>query len=176
MLLLCLLFDLAGASGAEKLKGRLGWFTIFKVKTNLSFVSISWSKIVGSKSENIALVTFGEPCGLLVPLPAFEKRVNISKDCRKLYLDQLEKEDAGRYTAEIISQSNTVVNESFDLSVYSKYPSGQAKWVPVWGGSWRERQVGFEAGISRATSLWTSGGTGWTHKLFGGKSRSYLKC
>ncbi|XP_039224601.1 uncharacterized protein LOC120319614 isoform X1 [Crotalus tigris] len=113
-----ILFLGAGASGAEKLNGRLGWSTIFKVKTNLSFVSISWSKIVGSKSENIALVTFGEPCGLLVPLPAFEKRVNISKDCRTLYLDQIEKEDAGRYTAEIISQNNTVVKESFDLSVY----------------------------------------------------------
>ncbi|XP_058016749.1 uncharacterized protein LOC131186840 [Ahaetulla prasina] len=109
----------AGASGAEELNGVLGESVTFQLKTNLSFVSIFWSKIVGSKSENISVVAFGEPPGLLVPLPSFQKRVNISKDCRELHLSQLEKEDTGRYTAGIVLQSRETVDESFDLRVFN---------------------------------------------------------
>lgn len=134
------------------------------MKTNLSFDSISWSKIVGSKSENIAVVTFGEPCGLLVPLPAYEKRVNVSKDCRALYLDQLQKGDASRYTAEITSQNNTVVNESFDLTVSSKYPNGQANVASHTGcqgerGRWALKLEYPERPLPG------SDGTSWSHKL-----------
>lgn len=102
---------------------------MFQVKTSTPFIMISWTKIVGSRSRNISVVTFGEPCGLLVPLQDFQKRVNISKDCRGFHLSQLEKEDAGRYTAVIISHNKTLVDESFELNVYSKYPSHVRKFL-----------------------------------------------
>ncbi|XP_070806468.1 SLAM family member 5-like isoform X1 [Pituophis catenifer annectens] len=101
-----------------KVTGILGDSVTFQVKSSLPFKSISWSKIASSKSETIAVVTFGEPCGRLVPDPAYEKRVTISKDCRELQLSHLRKEDTGRFTAVIIPSDAEKVDESFDLQIF----------------------------------------------------------
>ncbi|KAG8146572.1 hypothetical protein E2320_013717, partial [Naja naja] len=108
-------------SGAE-LNGILGESVTFQVKTSPPFEAISWNKIVNANSRNIALVRF-EPCSIVFLHPEFQRRVNISRDCRELHLSHLKKEDAGRYTAGIVLQTSKSVDESFDLRLFSKYPS-----------------------------------------------------
>ncbi|KAG8146567.1 hypothetical protein E2320_013710, partial [Naja naja] len=107
-----------GASGAENLNGVLGESVTFQVKISTPFVMIFWTKIVDSESRNVSVVTFGKPCGLLVPLQDFQKRVDISKDCSELLLSHLKEEDAGRYNAKIISKNSTVKDASFELNIY----------------------------------------------------------
>ncbi|XP_060538586.1 SLAM family member 5-like isoform X2 [Pantherophis guttatus] len=124
-----------GASGAEN--GVLGESVTFQVKISTPFEIIFWTKIVGGESRNISVVTFGKPCGLLVPLQDFQKRVNISKDCSKLLLRHLKKDDAGRYSAKIISQNNKVEDVSFELHVYRRLLGSQLRvtCVPDGAGS-----------------------------------------
>ncbi|KAK9391363.1 hypothetical protein NXF25_018693 [Crotalus adamanteus] len=117
----------AEASGAEELNRVLGETVTFQVKITGPYKSISWNKISGIRSGNIAVVTFGEPCALLVLLPAFENRVTASKDCRGLLLSHVEKEDAGQYTTQIVLQTGEAVNESFELRVFRELLDSQLK-------------------------------------------------
>uniref|UniRef100_A0A670ZHH9 Immunoglobulin V-set domain-containing protein n=1 Tax=Pseudonaja textilis TaxID=8673 RepID=A0A670ZHH9_PSETE len=91
------------------MNGILGQSVTFRVKFSPPFDSISWTKV--------------DPCGLLVPDPAYRKRVNVSKDCRELHLSHLKKGDAGRFTAGIIPLGAEKVDESFDLQIFRKYPT-----------------------------------------------------
>uniref|UniRef100_A0A8C6YIZ6 Immunoglobulin domain-containing protein n=1 Tax=Naja naja TaxID=35670 RepID=A0A8C6YIZ6_NAJNA len=93
---------------SEELTGILGESVTFQVKISPPFEAIAWNKI---------------PCSIVFFHPEFQRRVNISRDCRELHLSQLKKEDAGRYTAEIVLSASKLVRESFDLKVFSKYPS-----------------------------------------------------
>lgn len=111
------------------MNGILGDSVTFQVKTSPPFKSIWWTKVVGSKPETIAMVTFGEPCGLEVPGRAYVKRVTISEDCRELHLSHLRKEDAGRFTAEIFTPDAERVDESFELQIFRKYPSHGHKFL-----------------------------------------------
>ncbi|XP_034282234.2 SLAM family member 5-like [Pantherophis guttatus] len=112
---------LLGAEDVEaKVNGILGHSVTFQVKSSLPFKSISWSKIASSKSETIAVVTSGEPCGRLVPDPAYEKRVTIPEDCKGLNISHLRKEDAGRFRAVIIPSDAEKVDESFDLQIFRR--------------------------------------------------------
>lgn len=83
----------------------------------------------GNKSIDIVKVTFPEPCGFQVFLPAFQNRVNVSKDCRELYLSHLKQEDASRYSAQIVLPNRKKMVESFDLQVSRKYPSRASKFL-----------------------------------------------
>lgn len=107
----------------------LGETVTFQVKTTGPYKTISWNTILGTESINIALVTFEESCNLLVLPPAFEKRLNVSKDCRELLLSHVEKKDAGQYRAQIILKDGNILVESFDLRVFSKYPSHGIKFM-----------------------------------------------
>ncbi|XP_039217699.1 SLAM family member 5-like isoform X2 [Crotalus tigris] len=117
----------AEASGAEELNRVLGETVTFRVKIAGPYKSISWNKIVGIRSGNIAVVIFRKPCALLVLLPAFENRVTASKDCRGLLLSHVEKKDAGQYTANVVLQTGETVNESFELRVFSELLDSQLK-------------------------------------------------
>ncbi|KAG8146566.1 hypothetical protein E2320_013709 [Naja naja] len=117
------LSGLSGASGIEELAGILGASITFRLETSPPYENVTWSKMDGNKSINIVKVTFAEPCGHQVSLPAFLNRVNISKDCRELHLSHLKQEDAGRYSAQIVLPKKAELVESFDLQVSSKYPS-----------------------------------------------------
>lgn len=125
-----LLSGFAGVTERGYLNGVLGESVTFQVKTNLPIVSISWIKIVHHKPENISVVTFGEPCGLRVPLPALENRVKVSEDCRGLQLSRLEQDDRGYYVAAIFLPTEEMEYEFFDLEVSSKYPSHGSKSLP----------------------------------------------
>uniref|UniRef100_A0A8C7E7M0 Uncharacterized protein n=1 Tax=Naja naja TaxID=35670 RepID=A0A8C7E7M0_NAJNA len=182
---LFLLSGLAGTSGAE-LNGILGESVTFQVKTSPPFEAISWNKIVNANSRNIALVRF-EPCSIVFLHPEFQRRVNISRDCRELHLSHLKKEDAGRYTAGIVLQTSKSVDESFDLRLFSKYPShkflesllcpgrcGKVGEISV--GRWRAIRSGNQAisctffplegglweSITAPFRLPSTWGTGWT--------------
>ncbi|XP_058016748.1 SLAM family member 5-like [Ahaetulla prasina] len=98
--------------------GILGEFVTFQVKTSPPYEMILWTKTVGIMSINIGKGILVEQCYFLFLEVAFQNRVNISKDCRELHLSQLRKDDAGRYTAQIVLQNKTVVNEFFGLQVF----------------------------------------------------------
>uniref|UniRef100_A0A8C6YME7 Immunoglobulin V-set domain-containing protein n=1 Tax=Naja naja TaxID=35670 RepID=A0A8C6YME7_NAJNA len=120
----------AGVAERQYLNGILGESVTFQLKSNLPFVSVSWIKIVDHnfyKPENISVVTSGEPCSLLVPLPALQDRVKVSEDCRGLQLSPLKQDDRGYYMAEIVLSDEEMVYESFELQVSSKYPSHGSK-------------------------------------------------
>uniref|UniRef100_A0A670ZLK5 Immunoglobulin V-set domain-containing protein n=1 Tax=Pseudonaja textilis TaxID=8673 RepID=A0A670ZLK5_PSETE len=118
------LFSLIFTEDIEtQVNGILGQSVTFRVKFSSPFDSISWTKVAGNKSEIIAVGTFKDPCGLLVPDSAYRKRVNSSKDCRELHLSHLKKEDAGRFTAGIIPPGAEKVDEPFDLQIFRKYPT-----------------------------------------------------
>ncbi|XP_032090234.1 uncharacterized protein LOC116520195 [Thamnophis elegans] len=119
----------AETSGIEELTGILGASITFQVKTSSPYKKISWSKLDGNKSINIAEVTFAQPCGHQVFLPAFQSRVNVSKDCRELHLSQLKQEDAGRYSARMVSPSKAEMVEFFDLRVSNQSVSGLPLWA-----------------------------------------------
>ncbi|KAG8146568.1 hypothetical protein E2320_013708 [Naja naja] len=119
-----------GTSGAEELTGILGESVTFQVKISPPFEAIAWNKIVNANSRNIALVRF-EPCSIVFFHPEFQRRVNISRDCRELHLSQLKKEDAGRYTAEIVLSASKLVRESFDLKVFRK-AAKSSSGLPLW--------------------------------------------
>ncbi|XP_063172801.1 uncharacterized protein LOC134506511 [Candoia aspera] len=128
----------AEAAGVEELTGVLGESVTFQVKVSQSFRGISWTKSDSSKPSTVAVVTFGQPCHLVAPLPAFANRVNVSEDCRGLRLSHLEREDAGRYFAETVlpTAPNTMV-ESFDLQVSKRLLASQliVTCIPDGGGN-----------------------------------------
>ncbi|XP_058016491.1 SLAM family member 9-like isoform X2 [Ahaetulla prasina] len=133
---------LLGAEDVEaKVNGILGESVTFKVKTSTPFVAISWTKVAGSEPEIIALAIFQEPCQLQVPFPAYQKRVNISKDCRELHLSHLKKEDAGVFIAGIISPDAKKVDESFDLQIFRRLLGSQLRVTctpnAAGNGSWQ---------------------------------------
>ncbi|XP_032090134.1 SLAM family member 5-like isoform X2 [Thamnophis elegans] len=122
------LFLRAGTSGAEELIGILGESVTFQVETSPPFQTISLNKIVNSNSINVALMTFKElSCPFLFLRPDFQKRLNISSDCRNLHLGPLKKEDTGRYSVEIILPTKETVVESFDLRVFKRLVDSELK-------------------------------------------------
>ncbi|XP_032090235.1 SLAM family member 6-like [Thamnophis elegans] len=110
-----------GTFGAEELIGILGESVTFQVKTSPPFETISLNKIINSNAINVALVTFKKlPCDFLFLRPDFQKRLNISSDCRNLHLGPLEKEDTGTYSVEIFLPTERTAVESFDLRVFKR--------------------------------------------------------
>ncbi|XP_025029159.1 SLAM family member 5 [Python bivittatus] len=133
-------FLLAGpaeAAAAKGLNGVLGESVTFQLKTPPPYRMISWRRSVGGQSSIIAVLTFQEPCVALTPLPAFEKRVKVSEDCRELRLSQVEPEDAARYAAQIVLPKNTIEVEAFDLRVSRRLLDSQLRvmCIPDGGGN-----------------------------------------
>lgn len=122
---LSLLSGLAEAIIVKEVTALLWAPLTIQLKTCPPYKRISWKK----KEEgpytpfSNAEVNFTETCHLQIPHRDFANSLNVSKDCRELHFSHVEKEDAGRYTAHIVSQNKNVVEESFDVSVSSKYPS-----------------------------------------------------
>ncbi|XP_070807613.1 SLAM family member 5-like, partial [Pituophis catenifer annectens] len=87
----------------------------------------------GAETENIAVVNFREPCRLQRSHAAYQNRLWVSKDCQKLALMNLKKEDAGTYTADIVLQ-NTTAKESFDLRV-RKLPDSELRLTCISKGA-----------------------------------------
>ncbi|KAG8146565.1 hypothetical protein E2320_013705, partial [Naja naja] len=176
-----------GVAERQYLNGILGESVTFQLKSNLPFVSVSWIKIVDHnfyKPENISVVTSGEPCSLLVPLPALQDRVKVSEDCRGLQLSPLKQDDRGYYMAEIVLSDEEMVYESFELQVSSKYPSHGSKlllcpgdvesWgaflfgVGGWGASMAFAGLGDESDLH---SRWAWKGSLAAELLYGGLER-----
>ncbi|XP_032090130.1 SLAM family member 5-like [Thamnophis elegans] len=122
------LFLRAGTSGAKELIGILGESVTFRVETPPPFETISLNKIVNSNPRNIALMTFKElSCPILFLHPDFQKRLNISSDCRNLHLGPLKKEDTGRYSVTIVLPTKKTADESFDLQVFKRLVDSELK-------------------------------------------------
>ncbi|XP_026545216.1 SLAM family member 5-like [Notechis scutatus] len=130
---------LLGTDIEAKVNGVLGQSVTFQVKFSPPFDTISWTKVVGNKSEIIAVGSFKEPCDLLVPDPAYRQRVDTSEDCRELHLRHLKKEDAGRFTAGIIPPGAEKVDESFDLQIFRRLLDSEMKvtCAEVGNGTWK---------------------------------------
>ncbi|XP_032090099.1 uncharacterized protein LOC116520059 [Thamnophis elegans] len=125
----------AEADGTKELNGILGESVIFKMKATPEVRIIFWANILANNSINIAVMDFREPCHLVVPSPKYQKRLNISKDCRELQFSQLEKEDAGRgCTARFRLRTSELMDESFDLRVFSRLLDSQLRVIFIGDG------------------------------------------
>ncbi|XP_032094551.1 uncharacterized protein LOC116523549 [Thamnophis elegans] len=160
--------------GAEELNGILGESVTFQVKTSPPFETISLNKIINSNPRSVALVTFKElSCTFLFLHPDFQKRLNISSDCRNLHLGPLKKEDTGRYSVLIVLPTKTTVVESFDLRVFKRLVdselnvtctpegTGNRTWqLTCSTGTWEDR-----VNISWTSSAQSTGPTPWSSVL-----------
>ncbi|XP_070807634.1 SLAM family member 5-like [Pituophis catenifer annectens] len=124
----------AGVCGREELYGDLGYSVTFRLMKPPPYQNIYWSKGIGNNSINIAVVNFREPCHLQRSHAAYKKRLWVSKDCQKLALMNLKKEDAGTYTADIVLQ-NTTAKESFNLQVCRKLPDSELRLTCISKGA-----------------------------------------
>ncbi|XP_054852526.1 T-lymphocyte surface antigen Ly-9-like isoform X2 [Eublepharis macularius] len=117
----CVLFAISLPAGcfregkAEEAIGTLGGSVTFHLKTSKQFTSITWLRTVQDNPVHFASLDLeaDRPCHIKVILPKFERRLNVSRDCKNLQISKLTQDDSGRYRAQIGEDG-----ENFRLKVY----------------------------------------------------------
>ncbi|KAJ7307554.1 hypothetical protein JRQ81_009579 [Phrynocephalus forsythii] len=111
----------SGEEDATEVIGALGGSATFQLKISESFTFITWlKKEANGDPSNMALLDPAEkPCKFTVLLPAFERRLNASRDCQGLQVRDLRRGDSGSYTAQIqLGDGKEPLMEAFELKVY----------------------------------------------------------
>ncbi|XP_054853823.1 SLAM family member 5-like [Eublepharis macularius] len=112
---LCPLIESFREGKAEEAIGTLGGSVTFHLKTSKEFTSVSWLRSVQDKPVHFASLDLeaGRPCDIKVIFPKFERRLDVSRDCKNLQIRNLTQDDSGTYRAQIGEDGGT-----FRLKVY----------------------------------------------------------
>ncbi|XP_054844749.1 SLAM family member 5-like [Eublepharis macularius] len=115
MVALCPLTGSFREGKAEEAIGTLGGSVTFHLKTSKEFTSITWLRTVPDNPVHFASLDLeaGRPCHIKVILPKFERRLNVSRDCKNLQISNLTQDDPATYRAQIGEDG-----ETFRLKVY----------------------------------------------------------
>ncbi|CAI5797777.1 SLAM family member 5-like isoform X2 [Podarcis lilfordi] len=119
----------AGSSGEENavnMKGILGRSATFLLNTAEQFKKISWLRTKGKQDLEIFVAAIPrkdpeERCELSDQFLAYRGRLSVSKDCKRLQINNLNQEDSGTYRAQIwIADDKDPIRETFTLMVYKR--------------------------------------------------------